>query len=328
MIFFKYLNDRKYIISVFIFFYSAFALTLWLEQASLTMMLYPLLISLTVVALFALLDFIHYYQTINHLNNILQTSISIVDNLPATKNYQEQVYQNIIHHFNQDYKHLIHHQNQQYQQALEYYTLWVHQVKVPISALKLTADGLDGSKQKTIISTQLTHIDRYVDMVLTYLRMESINQDLLLQQIDVYPLLTNSIKKYADIFIHNKIKVQIEPFSLITTSDQKWLSFVFDQVISNALKYTKNGIVSITADGQKLLITDTGIGIAPEDLPRIFERGFTGFNGRFNQKSSGLGLFLVKKILDVLGHTITIESTVGVGTIVTIDLKVIKIDLE
>lgn len=112
-------------------------------------------------------------------------------------------------------------------------------------------------------------------------------------------------------------------------TDEKWLSFVIEQVLSNALKYTPAGSISITLEPEKkLCIRDTGIGIAPEDLPRIFENGYTGYNGRADKKASGIGLYLCKRICTNLGHTITAKSIVDVGTVIVIDLAQTKIEIE
>ena len=133
------------------------------------------------------------------------------------------------------------------------------------------------------------------------------------------------------VFIHKKIQLRFEEFSCKALTDEKWLLFVIEQLLSNALKYTSKGSVSVRmAPGvrQTLIIEDTGIGIHPEDVPRIFERGYTGYNGRMDKKSTGIGLYLCREILKKLGHTIRIASEPGVGTKVFIDFSRDDIEIE
>ena len=181
------------------------------------------------------------------------------------------------------------------------------------------------------LEQELFKIEQYVEMVLQYLRLESMSSDLTLAEYPLEDLVRQAVKKYSVVFIHKKIALKLEKFSCRVLTDEKWLVFVLEQLLSNALKYTPRGSVSIrmAPGGQKtLIIEDTGIGIHPEDIPRIFERGFTGYNGRMDKKSTGIGLYLCRKILNKLGHTIRIVSTPGVGTKVLIDLSRGSIEIE
>lgn len=206
----------------------------------------------------------------------------------------------------------------------DFYTLWVHQIKTPIAALRLllqtSPDNISGMK------SELFKIERYVDIILGYLRMENINQDLLLKHYSLEALVKQAVKKYSPLFIHSKLSLTLENLSLSVLTDEKWLVFSIEQLLSNAIKYTHSGGIRIYANAvldndiltTTLVIEDTGIGIAPQDLPRIFERSFTGYNGREDKKASGLGLYLCKTILTRLGHEISITSRLREGTRVTI----------
>ena len=166
-------------------------------------------------------------------------------------------------------------------------------------------------------------------MVLTYLRLDSGSTDYVLKKYDLDDIIRQAVRKYASQFIRKKIRLIYEPLSCEVLTDEKWLLFVIEQVLSNALKYTRSGEISITLEVPKTLcIRDTGIGIAPEDLPRIFENGFTGYNGRSDKKASGIGLYLCRKICSRLNHKIIITSKVDVGTEVRIDLdrKILKVE--
>ena len=137
------------------------------------------------------------------------------------------------------------------------------------------------------------------------------------------------MKRFSSEFIGRKLRLIYDPLNTSVITDEKWLSFVIEQVLSNALKYTPSGSITISLVGEKTLrIEDTGIGIAPSDLPRIFENGYTGFNGRTDKKASGIGLYLCRRVCNNLGHTITANSTVDVGTAIDIDLTQTKLEME
>lgn len=161
---------------------------------------------------------------------------------------------------------------------------------------------------------ELFKIEQYVEMALNYLRVEDISSDLSFKQYAVDDMVRQVIRKYAKIFISKKIKMNFKPTGRYIVTDDKWFVFVLEQLISNALKYTKKGQISIYMKEKSLVIEDTGIGIPAEDLPRIFEKGFTGYNGRENKKSTGIGLYLCKNIMDKLQWNITADSEVGRGT--------------
>ena len=158
-------------------------------------------------------------------------------------------------------------------------------------------------------------------MVLGYLRLESGSSDYVIRAYDLDGIVRQAVRKFASQFISKKLRLDYEPVRTEVLTDEKWLLFVIEQVLSNALKYTRTGGIAITLEEPKTLcIRDTGIGIAPEDLPRVFEQGFTGYHGRDDKRATGIGLYLCRRILTRLGHTITIESEPGVGTTVRIGL--------
>jgi hypothetical protein len=203
---------------------------------------------------------------------------------------------------------------------VEYYTVWAHQIKTPIASMRLHLQNEDSALSRKLIS-DLHRIEQYVEMVLTFLRLNAKSTDYLIKELDLDTIVKKEIKKFSTDFIDRKLSLVYKPLHTTVISDEKWLSFVIEQIISNALKYTSSGAITISLEKEKTLrIQDTGMGIAPEDLPRIFENGYTGHNGRKDQKSSGIGLYLCHRICANLGHTITVQSTVGVGTAVDINL--------
>lgn len=208
----------------------------------------------------------------------------------------------------------------------DYFTMWAHQIKTPISAMKLLLEEED-SELNTELSLELFKIERYVEMVLNYLRIESPSSDFVFKKHDLAELVKQAIRKYARMFVKKKIRLNLQEFQCEVLTDEKWLVFVLEQVISNAIKYTDEGTVSIylaSPERKELMIEDTGIGIAAEDLPRVFDKGYTGYAGRLDKRATGIGLYLSKKILTKLSHTIDIESTPGKGTRVKIGLETVS----
>lgn len=176
---------------------------------------------------------------------------------------------------------------------------------------------------------QLQSVEQYVEMVLGYLRLESPSSDYVIRNYALDDIVRQAVRKYASQFIRRKLRLEYTPLNVSVITDEKWLLFVIEQVLSNALKYTRSGSVSVTLEAPKTLcIRDTGIGIAPEDLPRVFEKGFTGSNGRTDKRATGIGLYLCRRILEKLGHTIAITSEVGVGTTVRIGLAQDALEIE
>ena len=211
---------------------------------------------------------------------------------------------------------------------LDYYTLWVHQIKTPIAASQLLVAEVADRQLKQQLEQEIFKIDSYTNLVLQYLRLESFHDDLVLKQVQIEDLVKEIIRKYALFFIQKGLNVNLHDLDKEIVTDKKWLLVVIEQIISNSLKYTKEGGLEIYMEGQELCIKDTGIGIKNSDVLRVFERGFSGYNGHLTQQSSGLGLYLSKKISEELGHQIRIESEVGKGTIVRIQFADMNLIIE
>lgn len=202
----------------------------------------------------------------------------------------------------------------------EYFLIWIHQIKTPITAGKLICDSDIENENVKNIKKELIYIEDYTNMALSYLKMANHNTDMDISLVNLDDIIKPLIKKYAILFISNNIKLEYKKLNVKVITDSKWCMVVIEQLLSNAIKYTKNGIVSITFNEKEnyLEIKDNGIGIKDSDLPKIFDKGYSGFNGRQNQKSTGIGLFLVKQILDKLGQKVKLESKLGEGTSVKV----------
>ena len=219
-------------------------------------------------------------------------------------------------------------EQEKYNDLLDYYTLWVHQVKTPIDASSLLIGDLKDKEAKSQLEQELFKIESYVHLVLQYLRLESFHDDLVLKQENLADLVREVVKKYALFFIQQGLSLNLHDLDYTIVTDKKWFLVILEQVLSNSLKYTKEGSIEIYFHEDRLYIKDTGLGIQNADLLRVFERGFSGYNGRLTQQSSGLGLYLSKKIADQLGHKIAIDSQVGQGTTVSIAFPEKKLIFE
>lgn len=237
--------------------------------------------------------------------------------LPKAGSALEQDYVNIQEQFYEETKKALTEIETKNDMRLDYFTLWVHQIKTPISAMDLLLQrAAEQGNDVEAVTQELFRIRQYVDMALQYVRIENVNSDLVLSECDLNPVLKKLIRKYASIFIKKRIYMNFEPIANRVLTDEKWIGLIAEQILSNAVKYTDKGGVHIYMEGStnSLVIEDTGPGIRKEDLKRIFEKGYTGFNGRIDEKSTGLGLFLAKTAADKLGHGLLAESAQGEGS--------------
>jgi signal transduction histidine kinase len=211
-----------------------------------------------------------------------------------------------------------------YQGQIEYFTMWVHQIKTPISALSLLLDNTElESSVKNAMKQEVFKIEQYAGLVLEYLRIDNMSNDFILSPYDLDSVVKKVVKKFSTIFIHKKNSLVMEELKFKVQTDERWLGFLIEQILSNALKYTNQGTIKIYEEKDYigrvvLVIEDTGIGMKEEDIPRIFERGYTGLNGRMNQKATGIGLYLSKKVADRLSCGIAVSSKIHEGTKVSI----------
>ena len=272
----------------------------------------------------ATVDFIGYRRRHKRMRELTGEITITLENLPKARDRIERDYEQLIVKLFDDRRELENTIIQKETDMTEYYTMWVHQIKTPIAAMRLTLQGMDTAEARELFE-ELQRIEQYVEMVLCYLRLDSDSTDYLIRRCDLDEIVRQAVRKYSPQFIRRKLRLDYEPLNYSVLTDEKWLLFVMEQVISNALKYTRSGTVRIYLDGDDLCVRDTGIGIAPEDLPRIFEKGYTGCNGRTDKKASGIGLYLCRRICAALGHDIIARSDES-GTEIRIGLQREKID--
>lgn len=299
-----------------------FAATLLLERLPLKAVWYPALLSILLSGMFLLADFAKVRKKHRQLSQMKKMNASMLTSFPESKSIEEQDYQEIIRALQAEMRDFENASENRYQNMMDYYTVWAHQIKTPIASMKLHLQNEDTPLSRKL-SFDLFRIEQYAEMVLAYLRLDSETGDYIFKKHAVDAIVRQSVKKFASEFITRKIQLEYQPSDETVLTDDKWLSFVLEQVISNALKYTKEGgrIKIYMNESKALCVEDTGIGIAPEDLPRIFEKGYTGYNGHQDKRASGIGLYLCKRICRNLGSEITVQSEPDKGTSVFIHLK-------
>lgn len=323
----KYLLAHKKNIIVWLIVCLVFALVFSLYDLPTAPVLYGSILSGFAGLVFTAVDFILYRRRCIVLQKLEKEITVSVENLPQPRNTVEEEYTKLINILYDSLKAAENEAAEKLSDMTDYYTMWVHQIKTPIAAMGLILQSGD-SPEYSELSENLQRIEQYAEMVLCYLRIDSDSSDLVIREYDLDDIVRQAVRKFSSQFIRRKLKLSYEPLNQKVLTDEKWLLFVIEQVISNAVKYTSSGMVQIYYEEPlTLCIKDTGIGIAAEDLPRIFEKGYTGCNGRLDKKASGIGLYLCKRICGRLGHKISAESSDN-GTVIRIFLESRRLGIE
>lgn len=326
--FITYLKQRKQLIGINALFFLIFGVTFKLYHLPMRAVFYPVLLCTVFGCIFHIFHFYKIWNKHKQLQKLEMLPTNLEEMLPEPSTYEEEDYQKILLLLMEERKKLESGKNQLYNDMIDYYTTWAHQIKTPIASMKLTLQNEDSELSRRL-SGDLFRIEQYVEMVLMFLRLDSSSTDYVIKEYELDDMIKSAVRKFARQFIQRRIRLDYQPVDVRVLTDEKWFSFVIEQVLSNALKYTSEGSVAITVeDAKTLCIRDTGMGIAPEDLPRIFEKGYTGYNGRSDKKASGIGLYLCKRICNNLGHRISAESELDKGTTIKIDMEQLKIEIE
>lgn len=330
-VFFAYLKDKK------LYFFMMFLMcviflvvnTLYSVPAAATF--YACEICFVIFFIVMVVDYVNFYRKHRILEKHEKLKELYVLDIEPAKGMIERDYQLIVNKLIEEKRVLSEKSRNAQKDIMDYYCLWAHQIKTPIAAMDLLLQVMENHPKEVDVwelKNEMFKIDFYVDAVMNYLRLEDISSDFRFVKVSLKSVVNKSVKRFAGQFIHKHISVELKELEREVYSDEKWLSFIIEQLLSNAIKYTKSGgKVSIylkeTFDVNNciLVIEDNGIGISSEDLPRIMERGYTGYNGRGASKSSGIGLYLCKKAADKLGIQLTIESEPYIGTKVYLSME-------
>lgn len=297
-------------------------------------LVYAAVLDAILLLITVLVGFFRYSSKVKALSNALKLPVEEQAQLPEATDDVEILYHRLLE--NQSIARSESESSAAIRQSQmrDYYSMWVHQIKTPISAMKLLLEaereelGLlicDDEQSQYLLSDnmdsfedELFRIEEYVSMALQYQRVSSTENDFVLEKVSVDGVIRDTIKKYAKIMIRRHIGINYSGTGQEVYTDGKWLAFMLEQILSNAIKYTPQGFVTIETAEEKdrffITIKDTGIGIKAEDLPRVFEKGYTGYNGHADKKATGIGLYLCRQMADKLGHTIRMESEIGKGT--------------
>lgn len=324
----KYLYDRRYTCIWLLISGFFFIVIFWMYDLEIGAAVYPLLISAVFGIIFLILGYLRYKKKHEELTRIGLGTMPFADSLPDRAGMLEEDYQELIMRIEKTYREKKDEWGSSRRDMEDYYATWVHQIKAPIAVMKVMLQQED-TKENRELQAELFRIEQYVEMALYYVRLGEGASDLVIQEYDLDDIIRKAIRKYAGQFIRRKIRVVYEGTDQKVITDEKWLSFIIEQILSNAVKYTSEGTVTVEVhDGKRLSVTDTGIGISPEDLPRIFEKGYTGYNGRLDKKSTGIGLYLCRTAADKLGHKLMVESEPGKGSRFTVDLESYSLQVE
>lgn len=318
-------------------------------------LVYAAVLDAILLLITVLVGFFRYSSKVKALSNALKRPVEEQAQLPEATDDVEMLYHRLLE--NQSIARSESESSAAIRQSQmrDYYSMWVHQIKTPISAMKLlleaereelgqlicddeqsqchigdmTGGNIGAALKQQAALTELSdnvasfedelfRIEEYVSMALQYQRVSSTENDFVLEKVSVDGVIRDTIKKYAKIMIRRHIGMNYSGTVQEVYTDGKWLAFILEQLLSNAIKYTPQGFVKIEtakkANRFFITIKDTGIGIKAEDLPRVFEKGYTGYNGHADKKATGIGLYLCRQMADKLGHTIRMESEIGKGT--------------
>ena len=299
---------------------AAFTGSMVLFGAKTEEIVYPLIICAVLAAGFMTADFLSERRRHGETEGIKTGEAAAISSLPEPDSIYEEDLTRIIGLLQDETAEMAGRYDSRYRDTVDYYTAWAHQIKTPIASMRLMLENED-IKESRRLSAELTRIERYADMVLTYIKTEHDANDLVLREHELSAIVKAAVRSFSAEFIDRGIRVDVRVPDRTIVTDDKWLIFVLEQLISNALKYSDGGTVSLYTEGDTLCVRDEGAGIAPEDLPRIFEKGYTGYNGRTWKKATGLGLYLAKKLCGDLGIGITASSEPGEGTVMMLDLS-------
>ena len=266
----------------------------------------------------------HFYNEL--LSNLkeLDQKYLILETLPQASFYEGKLLSEILYEVDKSMFENISKYKENTDDFKDYLEMWIHEAKIPISSLTLMLHN-DNKIDKKYLE-QIKRLDNYIDQVLYYVRSNYTEQDFVFKEMSLEKLISNVALKNKDDLLENKIDLYVDVKDITVSTDPKWLEFILNQIINNSIKYKntkiKNSYIKIEAheakDTIKLSITDNGIGILEKDLSKVFNKSFTGENGRLRIKSTGMGLYIAKKLCTKLGHKIEITSEVNKMTIVTI----------
>lgn len=324
---FRYLKEKSKVLILYLIILFVYTIIFYLYNIELEGLLLASTISILLLLFIFIISFIRFLKKYQELQLNKKSIVLLDEELPIARTMIEVCYRDIISTLREENRNIKTQWQMQQNDSIDYYSTWVHQIKAPIATMRLLLQS-DDTQQNQELLTELFRIEQYVEMVLSYIRLDTSTNDFIFQMYSLDDIIKTVIRKYAGQFIRKHIALQYSGCDINVLTDKKWLEFILEQLLSNAIKYTDLGSIKIEIEGYFLHITDTGIGIAEDDLPRIFEKGFTGYNGHMDRKATGLGLYLTSQAVKKLSHHIEVSSQIGIGTNFTLDLHKKYIEIE
>ena len=322
----NYMKDKLIFIILFLFTYSILFLLFCAFKIpnsliiAVTFLLFSLLFSVILIDYFRKKSF---YQLLLSTIEKLDKAYFVIEMLEEPSFYEGKMIYQALYDINKSMCEMIRQLENQTEDFKEYIEIWIHEVKLPIASLVLMAHNHPDKFDKNS-KEQIRRIEDYVEQVLYYVRQKFAEKDYLINAVSLKKVVSNVALRNKNEFLERNIDLIVENVDYSVYTDSKWLEFILNQIIGNSMKYKdkKNAYIKINTIEEKnkyiLEIIDNGMGISKEDLPRVFNKSFTGNNGRRCAKSRGMGLYIVKRLCDKLGHKVTIESRKGEYTKVSI----------
>lgn len=319
----RYIEDKKYLIIFYVILMSFINLVIYFDinvKVSMDNILYINVVAGFVFILYLTIEYFYFKKYYLDLKSIIDNEYEdIINRLPKPKNYDHIIYNKLLRKLYDEQNIKIEHLHEEKKESQDFINTWVHEVKTPIAVSRLIIENSSGRpNQETLdsLEEEMDKIDNYIEQALYYSKIDDFSNDYFMNEVNTGKLIKDVIKKHAKSFINKRIKLSMDKIDMDIMTDKKWTFFILDQILGNSLKYTnQEGEIKIIVEGdereKRIIIEDNGIGIKEEDINRVFDKGFTGYNGRENYKSTGMGLYLAKKLAQKLGHYVTIDSVYG-----------------
>lgn len=270
----------------------------------------------------------HYFRRVEQTLDQLDQRYLLGEMLPDSYRLEDKLYREMIRKSNKSVIERIHQIEDEKKDYREYIESWVHEIKTPITSIALICENRrkDNEEEFCTIELENQKIENYVDMTLYYARSDKVYKDYMISETNLQEVVYEVLAKNRGYLIRNQVQAEVDCPDLVYT-DKKWIAFILNQMILNSVKYRENALMlkiytTKQTQGVWLMLEDNGTGIGENDLPRIFEKGFTGSNGRSHQRATGMGLYLCRKLCQKLGIKIWAESAVGEGTRMTLDFPI------
>ncbi len=326
MKFWLYLKDKVYVLVLFIFMLFFISLLLLAYKLDIKVIIYIFLLLTLFVFTILIIDFLRkksFYGNLISNISYLDKAYLVLETMEKPNFYEGELVFQALYEINKSMGENVKELVNQTEDFKEYVEMWIHEVKVPIASLVLMAHNHHDKFDKKILE-QIRKIENYVEQVLYYVRQESAEKDYLIKENSLAKIISNVLLKNKNDLLENNIDLLVSDVNYKVCTDSKWLLFILNQIINNSIKYRrkKDAYIKIYAINNKetieLVVLDNGIGIESSDLPKVFDKTFTGKNGRMFSKSTGMGLYISKNLCSKLGHQINIESKYKEYTKVTI----------